>query len=543
MMAVFLLPGCAAGRTETHFPPKDEMEITYLGHAGFLVETERAIVVMDPWLSPQGAFDSAWFQFPCNHHLAPFVREKLQDSRKERFIYISHEHRDHFDPDFLKTLPTSDFTFVVPHFQRDALRTELARLYPGKVLSCTHGQQLDIPGGYLKLYLDDSGMNRDSGILVKSGADTFLNLNDCKLYDQVSSIAQDAGNISVFACQFSGATWHPTCYDYPAAEYERISRHKLTSKFEMVARAIDAVQPRVYLPSAGPACFLDPALLHLNFELVNIFPRAPKFLSFLRARLPHLPTALLDIVPGDVVSAACGTIASRGEERVLDENFELYIRAYAGRYREYFAGRQPLRDAQQLDSLRECLRRELERKLSAFVLRERIQVPLYFGFSDSDEQALRIDFPAGRVEAVLTIPETDFYSIRTPSWQIARVLDGSITWEELALTFRVRLNRKPDVYQTLVQGFLLMEPEDMNWFCSRILEVEQRKNRIVVEAGGTKYSIDRFCPHQGGDLSQGWLHEGRFWTCPRHRWHFDLDRDGQCTTSSGSIHAVCLERD
>ncbi len=39
------------------------MLITYLGHAGFCVETSRSLVIMDPWLSPLGAFDSAWFQF------------------------------------------------------------------------------------------------------------------------------------------------------------------------------------------------------------------------------------------------------------------------------------------------------------------------------------------------------------------------------------------------------------------------------------------------------------------------------------------------
>ena len=45
------------------------MRITYLGHAGFCVETSQATVIMDPWLSPTGAFDAAWFQFPRNHHL------------------------------------------------------------------------------------------------------------------------------------------------------------------------------------------------------------------------------------------------------------------------------------------------------------------------------------------------------------------------------------------------------------------------------------------------------------------------------------------
>ncbi len=94
------------------------MELTYLGHAGYCLETSGAIVVMDPWLSPNGSFDSSWFQFPRNHHLADFVREKLADSRKERFIYVSHEHRDHFDEEFLKSLKGKDFSFLVPRFQR-----------------------------------------------------------------------------------------------------------------------------------------------------------------------------------------------------------------------------------------------------------------------------------------------------------------------------------------------------------------------------------------------------------------------------------------
>src|SRR5208282_5322824 len=99
----------------------------------------------------------------------------------------------------------------------------------------------------------------------------------------------------------------------------------------------------------------------------------------------------------------------------------------------------------------------------------RIQVPMYFGFTDSSHKLLRINFPEKTVECVEEIAERNYYSLKAPSWQIARVLEHAITWEEFALTFRMRLNRKPDIYQTLIQGFLLMEPEDMNWFCGRIL--------------------------------------------------------------------------
>lgn len=519
------------------------MEISYLGHAGFCVETEHAIIVMDPWLSPEGAFDSAWFQFPCNHHLAPWLIEKLRHSNKQRFVYISHEHHDHFDADFLKSLAGIDFKFVVPRFQRPALRQELAKLGAAPVLSSVHAQETPFPGGYLKLYLDDSGLNRDSGVLVRADGHSFLNLNDCKLYDLVPAIVREEGPISAFACQFSGATWHPTCYDYVPEEYARISQQKRMGKFEMVARAIHTIQPRVYLPTSGPPCFLDPALIHLNFQPVNIFPRARFFLDYLRRRLPGLASLLPEVMPGDVVHAADGSWEQRGTERVSEKDFDSYIRSYASRYAGYFEKRQSAVSRQEAERIIECLRTELLRKLSAFTLHDRIRVPLYFRLSDLEGHVLEIDFPAKSVERVHSIAGLDYYSICTPSWQIARVLDGSITWEQFTLTFRVRLNREPDVYQTLIHGFLLMEPEDMNWFCGKLLEIEQRQNRVLIEAGGLRYSIDRFCPHQGADLREGWLHEGRFWVCPRHRWNFALDKDGRCTTSNGSIHAVCLEND
>jgi UDP-MurNAc hydroxylase len=519
------------------------MQITYLGHAGFCAETENALVVMDPWLSPEGAFDSAWFQFPRNHHLASSLRERLRHSGKPCFVYVSHEHHDHFDPEFLRSLPNEQLTYVVPHFQRPVLRQALGRFNPKAVISCTHSQEIPIPGGSLKLYLQDSGLSRDSGVLLTAGGHTFLNLNDCKLYDELPSIVSQTGPISVFTCQFSGATWHPICYDYEPEEYERISSRKVTTKFEMIARAIETTQAEFYVPSAGPACFLDPTLMHLNFERVNIFPHAPQFLAYLAKKLSASRTRAANFMPGDILDVDTMRVVAQSTERVEEANFEGYLRGYAEEYRTFFAERQPELTNKQGEAIIKMLRVELQRKLSSFALRTRLRIPLYFGLSDFSNIKLRIDFPRGVAERVSGISDSDFYSIVTPSWQIARVLRGDITWEDFALTFRMRLNRRPDTYQTLIQGFLLMEPEDMNWFCSQLLEIESKRNRIVVEAGGTRYSMDRFCPHQGGDLSKGWADEGALWTCPRHRWQFALDKGGRCLTSDATVNAICLEND
>ena len=519
------------------------MELTYLGHAGFCVETEQALVVMDPWLSPQGAFDSAWFQFPRNHHLADSVRERLRKSNKQCFIYVSHEHHDHFDPEFLSSLPNERLTYVIPHFQRPALRAALRDYHAKAVICCAHGQEVSIPDGYLKLYLQDSGLCRDSAILMRVGGNTLLNLNDCKLYDELPSIVHEQGPISVFTCQFSGATWHPICYDYAPEEYERISSRKVETKFEMIARAIEATTARAYVPSAGPACFLDPTLMHLNFERVNIFPRAPKFLEYLSQRLANSTTRAMNMMPGDVLDVPAMRHTAHGSERVDEDNLRHYLHSYAAQYGDFFAEQQATHTSEESAAILNSLRTELSRKLSAFALRNRVRVPLYFGLPEYSSALLRIDFPRGEVEEVSGIDESNFYSVFAPSWQVARIVNGDITWEDFALTFRMRLNRRPDIYQTLIQGFLLMEPEDMNWFCAQLLEIEDKQNRFVVEAGGTRYSIDRYCPHQGGDLTKGWLDQGNLWTCPRHRWHFDLDKGGRCLTSDASIHAVCLENE
>lgn len=515
--------------------------ITFLGHAGFCVETSHSIIIMDPWLSPTGAFDSAWFQFPRNHHLAAYVQEKLQDSTKERFIYISHEHKDHFDIGFLSSLQSREFTFIIPRFRRAELRSALANIQCKGIIACTNNQEIPIPGGFLKLYLDDSEINRDSAILVKSEGKSFLNLNDCKLYDQLTRIKHEEGVIDVFAAQFSGATWHPTCYEYPTKTYEAISRKKMFGKFETVARAIEIINPRVYLPSAGPACFLDPMLVHLNFQKINIFPRIPKLHSFLNRRLKNLTFECPNLMPGDVLDAESGTFISLASERVDDHNFEEYIRNYASLYEGLFRDRRKQFSKQETEGIMERLRNELEQKLKSLTLYTRVNLPLYFRLSDMQGQMLRVDFPKQLVEVVSDFSESNYYSITAPAWEVARVLDGKLTWEDFSLTFRMKLNREPDLYQAVIHGFLVMESEDMNWFCSKLLDIEGQQERIVVEAEGCKYAVNRSCPHQGADLSQGWIDQGGLLTCPRHSWKFNLAKGGQCTTNDSSINAIALE--
>ena len=47
---------------------------------------------------------------------------------------------------------------------------------------------------------------------------------------------------------------------------------------------------------------------------------------------------------------------------------------------------------------------------------------------------------------------------------------------------------------------------------------------------GELFAIDDTCPHQGGSLGEGLLHEGRV-ICPLHSWIFEL-QTGECPRNS-----------
>ncbi|HVL47207.1 MAG TPA: Rieske 2Fe-2S domain-containing protein [Candidatus Thermoplasmatota archaeon] len=518
------------------------MKITFLGHAGFLVETRRAVLAIDPWLSPGGAFDGAWFQFPRNHHLAPVVAEALEDSGRERVLYLSHEHKDHFDEPFLRSLPVRDLTLLLPRFRRNALVESLEDLGARELIVAGDRERATIGDLEMRLFIEDSELSRDSALLVRAPGGTFLDLNDCKIFDALPGIAREEGAIDAFACQFSGATWHPTCYEYPPERYRAISRSKNRSKFETVARALESLKPRVYIPSAGPACFLDPDLFHLNFEEDSPFPRSDALRAYLEDRLPSSIAAWREMMPGDVLDVETASVEPLGSERVDALNVRAYLERYAEDYRPWWALRRRITEAGAREVL-EALRSELALKLETFELAARVPVPLIFGLSDHPAEVVRVDFARGSVDVTDARLPPEHYRISAPSREVARVLAGRITWEDFSLTFRMRLGRAPDVYHTLLQGFLILEREDLAHFCARVLDLESKKERLVVEGGGRRYVVDRYCPHSGADLSTAWIEEGRFLTCPRHRWQFDLQSGGGCLTNKTSIRACALDDD
>ena len=57
---------------------------TYLGHAGWILESEDFKCAFDPWQSKSGAFMDSWYPFPDNNNINfEKALQNLEESKTE----------------------------------------------------------------------------------------------------------------------------------------------------------------------------------------------------------------------------------------------------------------------------------------------------------------------------------------------------------------------------------------------------------------------------------------------------------------------------
>ncbi|MCX7117749.1 MAG: Rieske 2Fe-2S domain-containing protein [Legionellales bacterium] len=518
------------------------MQITSLGHAGFCVETEKSMIIMDPWLSKEGAFDSAWFQYPKNHHMAEVVQQKLLDSSKDNYLYISHEHQDHFDLQFLNALKSRHFTLLLAHYAYPVVKRQLDRIqYESKrMVVLDDDEPFLLADGEIRLFIIDTELNCDSAILLKSDGQSFLNINDCKIHDRLERIVLDHGPIDVLTGQFSGASWYPTCYQMSEEAYLKVCDKKVGYKFKMIARAIEKTKPKLYLPSAGPPCFLDPLLMPFHDQVTNTYPRAPALLAYLdeHCQMMKAETQWVEMMPGDVLETKTLSFLHR-EAPLQDDHFMAYVASYAKEVQPLFQAREKAQKEVHPEEVFHRLKTNLEHKLSQLdFVHQSEKTLLYWRLSDYPQKMYCVDLAQKTIKTVSELQDNaHYYRITAPAWLVDKVLTHQMTWPDFALTFRVSIERVPNRYDTLLHGFLILDAEKIHSFCDKMAKM--KKERVLVEHAGKSYSILRYCPHQGADLSQGHF-EGNSLVCPRHQWHFDLDSAGKCQHNDTTIDAMCL---
>jgi UDP-MurNAc hydroxylase len=487
------------------------------------VETAAGSFLMDPWFSPQGAFQASWFPFPDNRHL---LRPALFEPRA---VLISHEHRDHVDPWFLARVP-AHVPVIIPRYPSPVLRTKIERAGPrDTIVEVEPWERFDLADGVSVFFVsEESPMNHDSAIVLQAGDASLLNLNDARLSPvQFRGIrAELRGSVDAFAFQGAGASWFPMCYEYPAERSIALSRSKRAAKLAYTARAMNIVEPVVGLPFAGPPCFLDPELFRHNVEMdQGIFPEQQQVAGWLAGQGIENTAILL---PGDAwdLYARVRDADSTWEDFSLADR-DRYLSSYAERRRpdvEAVLGAHP----EPAGSLWEPFRDYFERLLAMSpYFNRRIGMRVGFDLSGPGGGAWAVDFRPGEEGVADRMGECGYVHRFASRW-LPPILAGTVPWEDFFLSLRFSAWRDPDVYNDHLLG--LLKFADVRAL-AQVEEFERSplaEEWIEVRAEGRTYRVERFCPHAGNDLLEtGEVLPGGILRCLAHHYEFDLET-GRC---------------
>jgi UDP-MurNAc hydroxylase len=486
--------------------------VTFLGHAGLLLQTEHGSVLHDPFFTP--AFGASWFPFPANG-----IVSRLPEVLNPDYLYVSHLHEDHFDRRWLRGV-NKDATVLLPDYPLATLEDELRKLGFTRFVRLQHGVPTARAGLTFTSFSVASpidGPIGDSSLIVDDGEVRVFDQNDSRPPDLRE--VQAAGPFDLHVLQHSGALWYPMVYRMPQFKKEALVRLKRKNQQRRAMNYVRAVDARYVAPAAGPPCFLDPELFHLNeLDEETIFPDQSVFLGKLQNGVLGLPGTRGRLTPdGFTVEHLMDP------DHVFGEAKRTYLERYAARA---WRGRPPGMRTPWLAADLKAWMTPLVQQANRIA--EGIGGSLVIDWGDD---AVALDFVTREVRSWRGSPFVlrlivekelleDLVARRVENWP-----------DDFMLGCRFEAERDGP-YNDFVYAFLrCLSPERLawaeDWFARRDASVEMFTVSVPGDGRVESYEVQRTCPHLGADLTHfGDIRDGVL-TCSIHGHAWSLE-DGRC---------------
>ena len=130
--------------------------------------------------------------------------------------------------------------------------------------------------------------HEDSTIIFEIDNEVIVNFNDMKPTHKDTTWISDNFDVTYLFKQFSGASWYPLLYDYDDKKMYELCKDKRLFKYEVILDVIKQINPKVYVPCAGPPAFLDDDVFDLNFLEEILFQLNRIFITFLNKNIQKL---------------------------------------------------------------------------------------------------------------------------------------------------------------------------------------------------------------------------------------------------------------
>ena len=200
------------------------MQFTFLGQAGLYIETRHGSILCDPWFNP--AYFTSWFPFPSNEDV------DLEKISRPTYLYVSHLHHDHFDPQFLSEHVWKNAIVLLPDYPLNLLERRLRDLGFTRFIQTKNGQATEVDGlrfMIMAMIAPIDGPLGDSGLMVDDGETRIFDQNDSRPIDL--DVLNSYRPYDAHFLQFSGAIWYPMVYRSQRRCYRRLGARNVRMKW------------------------------------------------------------------------------------------------------------------------------------------------------------------------------------------------------------------------------------------------------------------------------------------------------------------------
>ncbi|MDF2554798.1 MAG: (2Fe-2S)-binding protein [Microbacterium sp.] len=503
------------------------MRITGLGHAGMFIETAGGSILCDPVVKP--SFYGSWFVFPDNRGL-DWERFGAAD-----MLYISHRHRDHFDPWLLRQYVRPDIEILLPDYPVDDLEQDLRGLGFTNITHTVAGEVIE--RGPLRLMVTplrapSDGPIGDSSLSLDDGTASVLNQNDSHPLDLDKLLSFSKPEL--YFTQFSGAIWWPMVYDLPQDAKQNFAHLKREAQHKRAMYYIEKVDAPHVFPMAGPPMFLRDELFRFNglgADDDSIFTDQAQFLARLAEEAPQYDGHMF--IPGTVVTLENGelsieqTLYSDAEiERMFTDKWAYLEEQRATRQQE-IADEEATRaeilpPAEMLAALKEWWEPLLRR---ARTIRSGVGGVVRMTIGELD---LVVDFPKAKVREFAG--EEPMYWFTIPADLVStNIAEHEIDWSNsIFLSMQFTAGRSGKFNEFITTFFKCLSRDRIEYVENWYAEQADVSEDVQVD----DWVVQRRCPHLRADLSKTGKIEDGVLTCSLHDWKWDLT-SGRCLTTQG----------
>jgi UDP-MurNAc hydroxylase len=498
------------------------VKVTSLGHAGLFIETRYGSILCDPWFNP--AYFASWFPFPSNEDLDPATFANPD------YLYLSHLHQDHFDTKFLREHVSKDATVLLPDFPLDLMEQKLRNLGFNSFVKTDNFEPLELDGLRViipSLVAPTDGPLGDSGLIVDDGETRIFDQNDSRPVDLETLTS--LGPFDAHFLQFSGAIWYPMVYEMPEKAKRALGVKKRANQLSRALRYVRQIDASFVIPHAGPPCFLDEELFHLNDfdgDPANIFPDQTVFLEFMQENGLDNGRSM---IPGSVATfegGDCLVEHSLPDERVgaIFADKHSYLEEYKVRKQpliEDVKGSLPRGQVEILPALKEWFEPLLEQAdLNCVGINGRVLL-------DLEKVKVVLDFQQRRVYEHGDETSYDYLFRIDPALVEHQLVNHEEDWVNgLFLSCRFEAKRRGAYNEYVYNFFKVLSPERLRY--SEDYYAQSAPVRQLWECGN--FMVQRSCPHLKADLTRFGEEKDGILTCTLHGWQFDL-ATGKCLTS------------